>query len=93
MGKEHGRATANLDVAGGGGHALWLSFSALRQYIWLLYTTPSFRHREHSHELTNLWYATMTIFYQGSLQEGIALAVREAKAVVCFVRGRYLPAS
>ncbi|KAJ5377740.1 uncharacterized protein N7496_005149 [Penicillium cataractarum] len=28
----------------------------------------------------------MTIFYEGSLQEGIALAVREAKAVVCFVR-------
>ncbi|KAJ5110913.1 hypothetical protein N7532_001448 [Penicillium argentinense] len=28
----------------------------------------------------------MTIFYQQTLQEGIALAVREAKAVVCFVR-------
>ncbi|KAJ5219879.1 hypothetical protein N7468_009083 [Penicillium chermesinum] len=28
----------------------------------------------------------MTIFYQGDLQSGIALAVREAKAVVCFVR-------
>ncbi|KAJ5886452.1 uncharacterized protein N7473_009126 [Penicillium subrubescens] len=28
----------------------------------------------------------MTIFFEGSLQEGIALAVREAKAVVCFVR-------
>ncbi|KAJ5594469.1 uncharacterized protein N7459_000677 [Penicillium hispanicum] len=28
----------------------------------------------------------MTIFYQGSLQDGIALAMREAKAVVCFVR-------
>lgn len=66
--------------------------SALRQYIWLLYTTSSFRHTVHSHEITNLWYAIMTIFYQGSLQEGIALAVREAKAVVCFVRGRYLPA-
>ncbi|KAJ6026823.1 uncharacterized protein N7446_004577 [Penicillium canescens] len=28
----------------------------------------------------------MTLFYQGSLQEGIALAVRDAKAVTCFVR-------
>ncbi|CEJ56917.1 hypothetical protein PMG11_05629 [Penicillium brasilianum] len=28
----------------------------------------------------------MTIFYEGSLQEGIAVAMREAKAVVCFVR-------
>ncbi|KAJ5152970.1 uncharacterized protein N7482_009448 [Penicillium canariense] len=28
----------------------------------------------------------MTIFYEGSLQEGIALAMREAKAVACFVR-------
>jgi hypothetical protein len=33
----------------------------------------------------------MTIFFQGSLQEGIALAVREAKAVVCFVRGGWSP--
>jgi hypothetical protein len=32
--------------------------------------------------------AIMTLFYQGSLQEGIALAVRDAKAVTCFVRGR-----
>lgn len=31
------------------------------------------------------------MFYQGDLQEGIGLAVREAKAVVCFVRGK-LPA-
>ncbi|KAJ5772156.1 hypothetical protein N7520_002685 [Penicillium odoratum] len=28
----------------------------------------------------------MTGFYQGSLQDGIALALRETKAVVCFVR-------
>ncbi|KAJ5162347.1 hypothetical protein N7492_007739 [Penicillium capsulatum] len=28
----------------------------------------------------------MALFYQGSLQDGIALAMREAKAVVCFVR-------
>ncbi|KAJ5632921.1 hypothetical protein N7490_009260 [Penicillium lividum] len=28
----------------------------------------------------------MTSFYQGSLQDGIALALRETKAVVCFVR-------
>ncbi|OQD80839.1 hypothetical protein PENANT_c031G06193 [Penicillium antarcticum] len=28
----------------------------------------------------------MTLFYQGSLQEGIALAVRDAKGVICFVR-------
>lgn len=28
-----------------------------------------------------------TMFYQGSLQEGIALAVSQAKAVTCFVRG------
>lgn len=34
----------------------------------------------------------MTMFYQGSLQDGITLAVREAKAVVCFVRGSF-PAS
>lgn len=27
------------------------------------------------------------MFYQGDLQSGIALAVREAKSVVCFVRG------
>ena len=27
------------------------------------------------------------MFFQGSLQEGIALAVSQAKAVVCFVRG------
>lgn len=31
--------------------------------------------------------AIMTIFYSGTLQEGIALAVQEAKAVVCFARG------
>lgn len=30
----------------------------------------------------------MALFYPGSLQDGIALAVRETKAVVCFVRGR-----
>lgn len=30
----------------------------------------------------------MTLFYSGTLQEGIALAVSEAKAVVCFARGR-----
>lgn len=30
----------------------------------------------------------MAVFYQGTLQDGIALAMREAKAVVCFVRGR-----
>lgn len=29
----------------------------------------------------------MTLFYSGTLQEGIALAVQEAKAVVCFARG------
>jgi hypothetical protein len=35
----------------------------------------------------------MTLFYQGSLQEGIAAAVRDTKAVICFVRGQYyLPA-
>ncbi|KAJ5154187.1 uncharacterized protein N7500_009626 [Penicillium coprophilum] len=28
----------------------------------------------------------MTLFYNGSLQDGIAAAVRDAKAVVCFVR-------
>lgn len=27
------------------------------------------------------------MFYEGPLQDGIALAVREAKLVVCFVRG------
>lgn len=27
------------------------------------------------------------MFYQGDLQSGIALAVRETKSVVCFVRG------
>jgi hypothetical protein len=27
------------------------------------------------------------MFYQGDLQSGIALAVRDAKSVVCFVRG------
>ncbi|KAJ5692179.1 hypothetical protein N7462_001602 [Penicillium macrosclerotiorum] len=35
----------------------------------------------------------ITMFFQGTLQDGIALAVRETKAVVCFVRGQYLPAS
>lgn len=30
----------------------------------------------------------MTGFFTGNLQDGIALAVREAKAVVCFVRGQ-----
>lgn len=30
----------------------------------------------------------MTLFYQGSLQEGIAAAVKDTKAVVCFVRGQ-----
>ena len=35
--------------------------------------------------------AIVTMFFQGSLQDGIALAVREAKAVVCFVRGRWSP--
>lgn len=34
------------------------------------------------------WNAIMTLFYNGSLQEGIAAAVRDAKAVTCFVRGR-----
>lgn len=29
----------------------------------------------------------MTTFYSGTLQEGIALAMSEAKAVVCFARG------
>ena len=29
------------------------------------------------------------MFYQGSLQEGIALAVSQAKAVVCFVRSAW----
>jgi hypothetical protein len=32
--------------------------------------------------------AIMTLFYTGSLQEGIAAAVRDVKAVTCFVRGR-----
>ena len=32
----------------------------------------------------------MTSFYQGSLQEGIAAAVSDAKAVICFVRGSSL---
>lgn len=36
------------------------------------------------------WDAIMTHFYQGSLQEGIAAAVRDAKPVTCFVRGRSL---
>lgn len=36
----------------------------------------------------------MALFYSGTLQEGIALAVNETKAVVCFARGwLYLPAS
>lgn len=30
----------------------------------------------------------MTSFYEGSLQDGIALALKETKAVVCFVRGQ-----
>jgi hypothetical protein len=30
----------------------------------------------------------MTLFYQGSLQEGISHAVRDSKGVICFVRGR-----
>lgn len=30
------------------------------------------------------------MFFQGSLQEGIALAVSQAKAVVCFVRGAFV---
>lgn len=29
----------------------------------------------------------MKMFYQGTLQDGISLAVSEAKAVICFVRG------
>lgn len=38
--------------------------------------------------LSLYWNAIMTLFYNGSLQEGIAAAVRDAKAVTCFVRGR-----
>lgn len=30
------------------------------------------------------------MFYSGSLQEGIAAAVAESKAVVCFVRGSFI---
>lgn len=30
------------------------------------------------------------IFYQGDLQSGIATAMRDAKPVVCFVRGMSL---
>ena len=30
------------------------------------------------------------MFYQGSLQDGISLAVKETKAVVCFIRGWFI---
>lgn len=29
------------------------------------------------------------MFHEGDLQSGIALAVQEGKAVVCFVRGKF----
>lgn len=33
------------------------------------------------------------MFYEGDLQSGITLAVREAKSVICFVRGSsFIPA-
>ena len=33
----------------------------------------------------------VAMFYHGSLQEGIALAVSQSKAVICFVRGAFYP--
>ena len=36
-------------------------------------------------------YVMMAMFYHGSLQEGIALAVNQSKAVICFVRGAFYP--
>lgn len=33
----------------------------------------------------------VAMFYHGSLQEGIALAVNQSKAVICFVRGAFYP--
>jgi hypothetical protein len=40
--------------------------------------------------LPGLLYAIVTMFYQGTLQEGIAFAVSQSKAVVCFVRGTFV---
>lgn len=37
--------------------------------------------------LLGLLYVIVAMFYQGNLQEGIAVAVSQSKAVVCFVRG------
>lgn len=36
-------------------------------------------------------YVMVAMFYHGSLQEGIALAVSQSKAVICFVRGTFYP--
>lgn len=36
-------------------------------------------------------YVMVAMFYHGSLQEGIALAVSQSKAVICFVRGTLYP--
>ena len=36
-------------------------------------------------------YVMVAMFYHGSLQEGIALAVNQSKAVICFVRGAFYP--
>lgn len=36
-------------------------------------------------------YVMVAMFYHGSLQEGIALAVSQSKAVICFVRGTFCP--
>ena len=36
-------------------------------------------------------YVMMAMFYHGSLQEGIALAVNQSKAVICFIRGAFYP--
>ena len=37
-------------------------------------------------------YSMPAMFFSGTLQEGIALAVSQAKAVICFVRGSLSPA-
>lgn len=36
-------------------------------------------------------YVMVAMFYHGSFQEGIALAVSQSKAVICFVRGTFYP--
>ena len=40
-----------------------------------------------SAKLPTVYYDILEMFYQGSLQDGINLALNEAKAVICFVRG------